>query len=301
MILLKYWYKYTNKNKYRDIKEQMLLKRKKSQLLPSFTYKLDEISGYIKNEKVLNFKHSGHIGDIIYALPVIKELSKTHICNLFIQVNKPIDKHAYKHTAGNVFINKAIYDKLTPLLKSVEYISEVNILENQKIHIDFDLFREFPFDLNFISFRWFFHLTGIQTDLSEPFLKIEPHPSIKNKIVIVRSFRVRNPFVDYSFLAKFDNLLFIGLKDEYEDLKKLVPNLEFYDVKDFYEMAQIIKSSKIFIGNQSFAYSLAEAIKTPRLLEAYSDFPVVHPIGKNAYDFYFQLHFEQLFNKLNTL
>ncbi|WP_143394707.1 hypothetical protein, partial [Flavobacterium psychrophilum] len=102
MILLKYWYKYTNKNKYRDIKEQILLKRKKSQLLPSFTYKLDEISGYIKNEKVLNFKHSGHIGDIIYALPVIKELSKTHICNLFIQVNKPIDKHAYKHTAGNV-------------------------------------------------------------------------------------------------------------------------------------------------------------------------------------------------------
>ena len=36
-----------------------------------------------KNE--LNFLHSGHMGDIINALPVIKQLSKTHKCNLFIQ------------------------------------------------------------------------------------------------------------------------------------------------------------------------------------------------------------------------
>ena len=44
--------------------------------------------------------------------------------------------------------------------------------------------------------------------------------------------------------VNYKNLIFIGTKDEYEDLKKEVPNLEFYDCKDFLEMAQIIKSSK---------------------------------------------------------
>ncbi|MNY51403.1 hypothetical protein D3C86_1869870 [compost metagenome] len=78
----------------------------------------------------------------------------------------------------------------------------------------------------------------------------------------------------------------------------MVPNLEFYDVKDFYEMAQIIKSSKFFLGNQSFAYALADGLKVPRLLEANPEFPVVHPIGEKAYDFYFQEHFEFYFDKL---
>ena len=54
-------------------------------------------------------------------------------------------------------------------------------------------------------------------------------------------------------------------------------------------MAKIIKSSKFFIGNQSIAYPMAEALKVPRLLEAEPSFPVVQPIGKNSYDFYYSL------------
>ena len=51
-------------------------------------------------------------------------------------------------------------------------------------------------------------------------------------------------------------------------------------------------------GGRDIGFALAETMKVPRLLEAYSDFPVVHPIGENAYDFYFQEHFELLFDKL---
>ena len=301
MELLKYWYKYSNKDKYREIKEKNRLEKSKAFYSVFFENQLIEISNSIKSEKILNFKHSGHIGDIIYSLPIIKELSKTHICNLYIDLDVPIARHAFKHTAGSVYINKKIYKKLVPLLNKINYISDSGVFENQKIHINLDLFRDLPFDLNFISFRWYFHLTGIQTNLSESFLDVEPHKTIKNKVVIVRSFRARNSFVNYKFLSKYDGLLFIGLKEEYDDLKKEVPNLEFYDVKDFYEMAQIIKSSKFYLGNQSFAYALAEGIKVPRLLEAYSDFPVVHPIGELAYDFYFQIHFEQLFEQLYNL
>jgi hypothetical protein len=48
------------------------------------------------------------------------------------------------------------------------------------------------------------------------------------------------------------------MNDDYEDLKKEVPNLEFYDCNDFLEMAQIIKSSKFFLGNLSLGNSIAE-------------------------------------------
>ena len=90
----------------------------------------------------------------------------------------------------------------------------------------------------------------------------------------------------------------MGLKNEYNDLKNEIPNLEFFDCKDFLEMAQIIYSSKIFIGNLSFGFTLAEGLKKPRLLESGPGFPLVYPNGKNAYDFYFQDHFEKNFKKL---
>ena len=56
--------------------------------------------------------------------------------------------------------------------------------------------------------------------------------------------------------------------------------------------------SLLFIGNLSFGYALAEALKVPRLLESGPNFPLVYPNGENAYDFYFQSHFEELTKKL---
>ena len=87
-------------------------------------------------------------------------------------------------------------------------------------------------------------------------------------------------------------MVFIGLKEEFDDLKKSIKKLEYYDSKDFLELASIIKNAKLFIGNLSFGYALAEAIKVPRLLSL--NFPLVYPNGSQGYDFYFQSHFEKL-------
>ena len=122
--------------------------------------------------------------------------------------------------------------------------------------------------------------------------------SFKNFIIIMRSLRRQNKHIDYSFLSSFDNIVFLGLKDEFSELKKKITNLEHYDSKDFLELAMIIKNAKLFIGNNSFGYALAEALKVPRLLESGPDFPLVYPFGENAYDFYFQKHFEDLVKKI---
>ena len=93
--------------------------------------------------------------------------------------------------------------------------------------------------------------------------------------------------------SRTDNLKWSSYPKEYEDLKKEVPNLEFYNCKNFLEMAEIIRASKFYVGNMSFQYIMSEGLKVSRLLEASPDFPVVFPIGENAFDAYHQNHFEK--------
>ena len=188
--------------------------------------------------------------------------------------------------------------KLVPLLKNQRYLSNVEIYNRENIDIDLNFFRELPINFNTDSVRWYFHLTGIFPDLSNSYLDVENNNNFKKKIVIMRSLRRQNKNIDYSFLNNYDDLLFVGLKEEYDILKQNLSKMEFHDSKDFLELASIIKNARIFIGNLSFGYALAEAVKVPRLLESRPNFPLVYPNGENAYDFYFQDHFELHFKKI---
>ncbi len=265
--------------------------------------KIKEFREIIISKKTVSFLHYGHLGDIINCLPVIRELSKERKCNLFIQKDKKIPKHALSknHPFGKVYLSENSILKMLPLLKSQNFFNQVDIYSEQEIDIDLNFFRELPINFNIDSVRWYSHLTGCFPDLSKCYLEVPNHDKFKNYIVIMRSLRRQNRFLNYSFLNKYKNIVFIGLKNEYEDLKKCVGNLEFYNSKDFLELASIIKNSKLFIGNLSFGYAIAEAIKVPRMLESAPNFPLVYPNGPNAYDFYFQSHFEELVKKLYNL
>ena len=302
MNIQKLWSKIFNKNKYREFKNQRTKTENKNLYDKNIKIKLDEISFVLENKNEISFLHSGHLGDIINSLPLIKEISKNKKCNLFIELNKLIPLHAQNldHPFGKYYLSESSVKKILPLLSKQNYIKKVDIFKNQEIDINLNLFREFAINFNIDSVRWYFHITGIQVDLSDPYLSVEPHEKIKNKIVIHRTFRHRNQFINYKFLENYNNLIFLGTKDEYEDLKQDVKNLEIYDCKDYLDMARVIKSCKFFIGNQSVAYPMAEALKVPRILEAEPNFPVVQPIGKNGFDFYYQPHFEKWCKYLNN-
>ena len=307
MYIKKLFYKLTNKDKHfyykMNLKKAASIKQNVKLFKTEFEKKIINIQKKIESKKELSFLHYGHLGDVVNSLPIVKELSKTHKCNFYIQAKKPLEPNArhYKRFGDHVFLTKTNVDMLLPLFMKQPYIHKVDKYTNQEIDIDLNLIREMPINHDLDSVRWYFQLTGVHSDLSVPYLFVVPHKVIKNKVVIIRNARRKNSFTNYKFLKKYDNLLFIGLNDEYEDLKKEVPNLEFYDCKDFLEMAQIIKSSKLFLGNLSFGYTIAEGLKIPRLLEAGPDFPVVYTYGKNAYDFYFQEHFEKWFSHLYYL
>lgn len=262
--------------------------------------KIKEYHKIIKSKKTISFLHYGHLGDIINCLPIIKELSKEKVCNLFIQKNKEIPKHVVSrsHPFGEVYLSENSIRKMLPLLRNQKFINKVEIYNDEKIDIDLNFFRELPINFNIDSVRWYFHLVGCFPDLSKSYLQVPAHYNYKDYIVIMRSLRRQNKFIDYSFLSSYEKIVFIGLKNEYEILKKKIDNLEHYDSKDFLELASIINNAKIFIGNLSFGYALAEAIKVPRLLESGPNFPLVYPNGNKGYDFYFQSHFEDLVKNL---
>ncbi|HWZ04675.1 MAG TPA: hypothetical protein VNX40_13755, partial [Mucilaginibacter sp.] len=131
-------------------------------------------------------------------------------------------------------------------------------------------------------------------ELWKKWLFVEPNANFAEHVVIARSERYRNELIDYSFLKKYDNLKFIGVESEFKDLRKYIPNIEWVQVSDFLEMAGIIAGCKFFIGNQSFPYSIAEALKVPRILEVSLEVINVIPEGENGHDFMFQDHFETL-------
>ena len=291
--LAKYYYKLFNEQKYQSFKYLKKLEESKRIFKDKYEIYINNIQKVIKERKTISFLHSGHLGDLVYALPVIKELSKDHECHFYIQANKKIPVDYYKHPAGGVYMDDRMLSLFLPLMKKQKFIHKVEKYNNQEIDINFDIFRTLPVNICFNSPRWYFHITGVQVDLTDPYLEVDPHEKIKNKIVIHRTFRHRNQFINYKFLKNYNDLIFVGTKDEFENLKKDVQNLELYDCKDYLDMARVIKSCKFFIGNQSVAYPIAEALKVPRILEAEPSFPVVQPIGKNAFDFYYQPHFEK--------
>ncbi len=296
---LKYWYKLTNKKAYYDLKNIQNIKKTVKIFQSKYENSINQIQKKIENQKTLSFLHSGHIGDIINVLPVIKELSLTHQCNLLININKPLERSHYAHQAGDVYLNKKIYEMLLPLFNSQKYIHRVELYKDQKIDINFDIIRELPINLLFDNLRYGFQIAGVQPDINKPYLDIEPHKNITNRIVILRSQRYKNQFINYRFIEKYNNTLFVGTKMEFNELKKEISNLEFHECKDFLEMAQIIKSSRFFVGNSSLGIDLAEATKVPRLLEACPGFPARQIHGLDAYDFYFQSHFEKFFKILD--
>ncbi len=247
----------------------------------------------------VHFKHSGNLGDIIYALPAIYTLSKGKKIHLHLHVNQKANYGKMKHPLGNTMLSENMVSLLQPLLHAQQNFVTCDIYNSQSIDFDLDKFREYPFNLRTGNLaRWYFLTFGINADLGKPWLQASNDTSVKDAIVIARSSRYRSPGIDYSFLQKYSRTIFMGLQEEYEDMKKMIPSIEYRQVKNFADLASVIAGCKFFIGNQSFPFSIAEGLKVKRVLELYHRSPNVNVEGPNGYDFCYQPQFEKIVNDL---
>ncbi|SDR94932.1 hypothetical protein SAMN05216490_0258 [Mucilaginibacter mallensis] len=307
-IISKLWLKYTDRAAYVTYKWDLANYGESEQI--NFligSEKLNttaKINAVINSTGKLNLLHSGNAGDIIYALPTIKKIYETtgvHI-NLLLKLNQPSKIQAFRaHPLGNVMLNQKMADMLFPLIQSQEYIRTTAVYTNQVIDIDLDYFRAgfIPMNTGNIA-RWCSYITGFSPDLWKKWLIVTPDTDFSDTIIVARSGRYHNETINYSFINKYNNLKFIGVKSEYDDIKKFIPKIEWIEVEDFLQMARMIAGCKFFIGNQSFPYSIAEALKVPRILEVAFDVINVVPEGENGHDFFLQDHFESLVESLNA-
>ena len=121
----------------------------------------------------------------------------------------------------------------------------------------------------------------------------------KDSIVVNRTIRNLNPYINYLFLQQY-NVVFVGLLSEYELFREQVPTAKYVSVNDFLELGIIIGNSKLFLGNQSMCFAIAEQLKVNRALECYASATNVIPIGDGGFDYYTQEGLEYIVSKIMT-
>lgn len=240
------------------------------------------------------FRHAGNAGDVIYSLPTIRALCAGRRARVFLQVGVPAFYMDGAHPHGDVRLTAASVGLLAPLLQAQPYVERCETWSGQACAYDLDLVQRSPMrlDRGHIA-RWYFAVFGVAADLSQPWLGAPAAAGLGEHIVVARSARYRNPALDYGFLRRYPKLAFVGVESEYSEMARQLPQLEWLRSDDFLQLARYIAGARLFVGNQSLPFAVAEGLKVQRVLEVCPRAPNVIPEGPRAYDAYFQPQFER--------
>lgn len=258
---------------------------------------LDLVRG-LKNgvsfDREYTFLHSGDLGDIIYSLPTLKWFhGQTGVkCRLlFSQAGE----------AGRVRvrepINKAKLDFIKPLLLAQDYIASVDLWNGtDKADVSFFLFRDNRSLHENLAVAQLKHAHAPKEMADSPWLKVDAGAIKSGRVVIARSPRYHNDSFPWrKVIDKYaGRMLFVGLPEEHKafcrDFGLLLQDIPFRAVGTMLEMAEVIASADLFIGNQSCPYAVAiglgqKCIQETMLADQNCIFPgAIHFDGANHKD-----------------
>jgi hypothetical protein len=237
--------------------------------------------------QMLSGVHSGKIGDLIYALPTIKKLKIKHI---------KINISNFLHSS---YLNMSEVNNLVPLLLEQNYIKKISIintnllslenLNNSQIDVNYIL-DKYTRSHNFLTehiIKSHAEVFNIRIDLKSKWLsvgKIKFNQKYKEDYILINfTDRYRSKKQEFwEDLLKDSpiDIIGIGLPHEFKNMNRITDKL--ITCKNFLEMAYLIKNSKLFIGNQSSAFAIAEGLKVNRILEQSKDVPNVYPLSENG-------------------
>ena len=207
------------------------------------------------------FKHSGGGGDMIFGLATMYHLG-----------------------GGKIFLNLDKEKFYKTLLEKQPYVDELIYGNKGEVDYDLDLFREQDF-LQFTLLECHAMAFDLKFDLTEPWLfNIEPKHVAD--IVINDTGKLRWPGVTLNWdqLKGFeDRAVFIGHPHEYKNFCRDRFKIHRVEVKNALEWSQIIKGSKMYVGNQSAGITLAEGMKVVRFLDLPEHRSKQYPKGENGF------------------
>lgn len=218
------------------------------------------------------FKHSGDLGDIIYSLPSMKALGGgiLYLDPLGGETNKYVKEQC---PDGRTNLNKKSIDFITPLLKSLPYVTDVKYFNNEKIDYDLDNFRECLtrkdrrsdnlVDCSLQSFNIDFNKSN------DAWLDVTPI-NIGKKVVIAHSPRRQGNYawMKYNLKNILKDSVFIGLEKEHEFFEWIYSvKIDYYKESSILDLCSLIKGSQLMITNSTFMLSLAIGMNHPNIIQ----------------------------------
>lgn len=201
------------------------------------------------------FKHSGSLGDVIYSMPTIRALGGGI---LYLNPNK-----TYRMTLDKI-------EEMIPLLEQQSYIEKVKVWNGETTDYGLDSWRRRRKKRIGRHTIIDAHLDWFEISRSEKdkaWLTVDKPTECD--VVFARSARHNNPMFGWKEVwSQFHNrAIFVGIEEEHKTFEEQTGKIPFIKTNNMLELARIIAGSKLFIGNQSLPYAIAEGLKVNSWLE----------------------------------
>ena len=196
------------------------------------------------------FSHSGAIGDIVYHLPVIRELGGGDLYIL------PQGRDGYRSPEDMQF------SSLRRLLERQPYISKV-AWSGTPVGVCFDAWRarlDFNLNLTDQASQWL-GMGHISTRVGAWIEGVSP--ARRAKVVFVRSQRANHPHFPWrTLVGKYGkDAVFVGLPEEHAEFCAHFGHVPHAPTLDLLDAAEIIAGCDLYIGNSTGLTAVAEGLK----------------------------------------
>jgi hypothetical protein len=248
----------------------------------------------------VSVKHSGHIGDILYSLNIVKSIADKH-GPVDFYIGFEVANQTPNHPSGKYTMTDKAFAYMLPLLESLPFIGGVYKHNGQEIEYDLDKFRLQGFNLASSDLRkWYPYVyPDFEVNLSDKLIEADKtYDYLKEAVVVNLTKRYRNASINYRLLEKLNRpIYFVGLDEEHVLFQLYELQHKRIVVKDALHMSNILNSCYLFIGNQSSTFALAEQMKICRALEVHNGCPNVITMGGETFDYMTTEGLEHLINK----
>lgn len=213
------------------------------------------------------FYHSGDLGDIIYSLPAVRYLGGGTL------LLGPCRSGAQFQTREPMTPERAAI--LIPLLKEQPYIIDARFASSPDgVDVDLNEFRRGVWKDNHENLCYI-HLKTFAvpfTEADRSWIQVRhPLPFADRPVVIARSGRYHSDFDWKRMLSMYEGkIVFLGTDTEHSSFcDEFKTDVLFFRTKTLLEVARAIAGAKLFIGNQSSPYAIAEGMKKNTVQETW--------------------------------
>lgn len=192
--------------------------------------------------------HSGDLGDVIAALPAIRQLGGGRVL------------------IGNGFCRESMkgarFEAVRPLLELQPYVTGVEWSDERPNHAhDLANFRQ-DYRRGESLAHWQARHLGLDPLDTSPWLTVKPNSAHRGRVVFARSPRYANGFYPwFALLKRYPDALFVGSPAEHAAFQtEFTCKVQHAPTGNLLELAQIIAGARLFCGNQSCPWWIAAGL-----------------------------------------